>query len=326
MKFVDKVKILVKSGKGGAGASSFRREKYAPKGGPDGGNGGSGGSVILQVFSRIQTLMDLHLKKKYLAQNGENGKNKKKYGKDGLDTIIKVPCGTLVLDENNELLYDLVEDQQTYIVAKGGKGGLGNANFSTPTNQTPRYAQTGLPGKEKTISLELRLIAEIGLIGLPNAGKSTLLKAITRANPKIADYPFTTLFPNLGVLKYIDREIVLADIPGLIEGASSGHGLGADFLRHVDRTKILLHLVDGSLKEPEQCWNEFETINKELKQSSYNLEQKPTIVVITKIDMIDEAKLKEIQQHFKANKIETLAISSFSQKGLENLKNRIILI
>ncbi|MFC1754053.1 GTPase ObgE [Thermoproteota archaeon] len=323
-KFVDYVEISVKSGKGGQGAVSFRREKYVPKGGPDGGDGGDGGSIILQASGRLQTLMDLKIKKHYSAQNGWPGRPKNQTGARGKDLTIHVPRGTMVFDNDKKLIADLTSDNQTATICKGGKGGRGNARFSTPSNRAPRYAQPGLYGEESKIILELRLIAEVGLIGLPNAGKSTLLKTLTRSNPKIADYPFTTLYPNLGVLKTMDREVVIADIPGLIEGASEGHGLGHDFLRHIDRTKLLFHLVDTCGENPEQTFKNYQTVTNELKKSIVKLSDKNTIVLLTKIDIIEHKGLEPIQDLFEKNGIKTLAVSALTKTGLESLVNVIL--
>ncbi|MFC1770479.1 GTPase ObgE [Candidatus Margulisiibacteriota bacterium] len=321
MKFVDKAKIKTKAGNGGPGAISFRREKYVPQGGPSGGDGGNGGNILFQASKKKQTLLDLKIKKTYKAENGKPGSNKNRSGQNGKDFILVVPCGTLIYDQENNLKADLTEDGSLFHAAKGGKGGFGNARFATPTNRVPRYAQPGLPGEEKDYRLELRLIAEIGLIGLPNAGKSTLLKTLTRANPKIADYPFTTLFPNLGVLNLIDREIVIADIPGIIEGASKGLGLGSDFLRHIDRTKLLIHLIDSADISPKTCWQNYTVIREELHQSNLPLEKKNSIVVLSKIDMTNKHDLSKIVSYFKSKGIMALTISCFSKQ--ENL-NKLI--
>ncbi|HDS00615.1 MAG TPA: GTPase ObgE, partial [candidate division Zixibacteria bacterium] len=245
--FVDLVEIEVQSGKGGAGCVSFRREKYVPKGGPDGGDGGKGGSVYIQVDSNLNTLMDLKYKRKYKAENGEPGKGGNKSGEDGKDVTVKVPPGTMVFNaENDQLLADLVEDQDRYLAARGGIGGRGNTHFKSSTNQSPRRADPGRPGESFRLRLELRLIADVGLVGYPNAGKSSLLKAMSEAKPKIADYPFTTLNPNIGIVKIAEFETLkMADIPGIIDGASRGKGLGLQFLRHIERTSVLLYILDG---------------------------------------------------------------------------------
>jgi GTP-binding protein len=321
-KFVDKVEISVVAGHGGAGAVSFRREIYVPKGGPDGGDGGQGGSVILQPDDSIQTLLDLRLSRIYNAKNGDAGKGRNQSGKKGEDKIIKVPKGTMVMDDNNNLIVDLV-DYEPFIIAHGGKGGRGNQHFATAVNKVPRYAQKGLPGAELSITLELRLIAEVGLIGLPNAGKSSLLKQITKANPKIANYPFTTLYPNLGVLKYDDKEIIFADIPGLIEGAADGAGLGHDFLRHVARTKILVHLIELIPDDFEQCLTNYHTICTELTKSELGLEQKPQLIVLNKADLVEPSTLAEFTKKFAAQKITVLPISAVTGYGVTELCNRI---
>ena len=285
MQYVDKVTIDIQSGHGGSGAVSFRREKFVPFGGPDGGHGGRGGHVIIQASKTLQTLMDLKLRKKYNAKGGQPGKGRKMAGANGKDSVITVPVGTMIFDETNALLCDLTEDGQQYIAATGGKGGAGNSVFANSVNQTPRYAQPGLPGEERLFTLEIRMLAEVGLIGLPNAGKSTLLKTLTHATPKISDYPFTTLYPNLGLLKFIDQEIVIADIPGLIEGASEGHGLGHDFLRHVDRTEILIHVISAETLDVKECLHAYHTIQDELSKSDYDFDNKRQLTILSKYDV-----------------------------------------
>ncbi len=324
MKFVDEVRIVVKAGDGGPGAVSFRREKYVPKGGPDGGDGGKGGDVVIVASKRLQTLMDLSLKRRYVAENGRSGSKKNCFGSDGADLVIEVPIGTMIFDDSDRLIADLTEYDHRVVVATGGKGGLGNAHFATPTNRVPRYAQSGLPGNELGLRFELRLIAQVGLVGLPNAGKSTLLKALTRANPKIADYPFTTLFPNLGVLRSDDREIVVADIPGLIEGASIGMGLGSDFLRHVDRTQQILHLVALNLDGPEAAISDYRMIRNELIQSSEQLATKPVAVVLTKADLMVEEDVALYVQAFSDIGINPLVISSISGFGIDRLSKWLL--
>ncbi len=323
MKFVDRATIIVKSGNGGPGRSGFWREKYVPKGGPDGGDGGDGGSVIFMASHRLQTLMDLKMKRIYRAKDGEPGGTNKKYGSRGEDTVVHVPLGTMVFLPEGELLVDLCHEGDHYVVAKGGKGGKGNAKFATSVNRAPRYAQPGIPGEEKRVVLEMRMIAQVGLVGLPNAGKSTLLHVLTQANPKIADYPFTTLYPNLGVLRSYNQEIVIADIPGLIEGASQGAGLGFEFLRHVARTKLLVHLIDVSTGDPEVCWEHFQTVVQEIKLSSHELKDKADIVVLTKIDTITPETLEEIMKKFRKHKKRPLAISASARLGLDELIQRI---
>ena len=324
MKFVDGVKIVVKAGDGGGGAVTFRREKFVVMGGPDGGDGGRGGDIVFHATRRLQTLMDLSLKRRYVAQNGQKGGKKNCYGSDGESLVIRVPIGTMIFDESDRLIADLVEDDQTFIPVSGGKGGLGNARFASSTNRAPQYAQPGLPGNEMFLRLELRMIAQVGLVGLPNAGKSTLLNALTRANPKIADYPFTTLFPNLGVLRTDSREIVVADIPGLIEGAAQGHGLGIDFLRHVERTQVLLHLVAINLDGPEATFSDYQTVVHELAQADHDLALKPTQVVITKSDLCDDETLASHLELFKSQGIRVMVISSVARQGLTELCNYLL--
>lgn len=318
MTAVDRITIQVKSGHGGQGASSFRREKYVPKGGPDGGDGGDGGNIILKATHRIQTLGDFSATRVYSAKAGENGKGKKQYGLTGNDLTLDVPIGTMVFSNNGDFIIDLCVEGQEYIAVKGGKGGKGNAKFSNSINRSPRYAQPGMPGEEKNITLELRLIAEVGIVGLPNAGKSTLLQTLTQASPKIGNYPFTTLFPNLGTLKFYDQEIVLADIPGLIEGSSEGLGLGHDFLRHIDRTRFLIHLVE-SKTVPEDCLADFEIIISELKQSPYELLKKKRVVVISKSETVNPDTLQQTLALFKKKKISPLVLSSFTNEGIQDL-------
>ena len=322
MKFVDYVKIYVKAGDGGRGCVSFRREKYVPKGGPDGGDGGKGGDVIIRASSELHTLLDHRYQKTYKAKRGEHGKGSNMKGKDGEDLIIQVPIGTVVKDaDSEEILADLDEDGKDLIVARGGKGGLGNAHFATPINQTPRYAQPGQKGEEKWIILELKLLADVGLIGLPNAGKSTLISIISSARPKIADYPFTTLTPVLGVVKYKDyQSFVVADIPGLIEGAHKGAGLGHQFLRHVERTSILLHLVDVSDYLQSDPVGDFEKIQKELELYNPELINKTFAVVGTKIDIAYEGKrLKRLKDYCKGKGIDFFPISALKKEGIDKI-------
>ncbi|MDW8067049.1 MAG: GTPase ObgE [Aquificaceae bacterium] len=325
--FVDRVKIHVKAGDGGDGAIAFLREKYRPFGGPAGGDGGKGGDVVLVATGRKHTLYDFKFQAHFKAKRGEHGKGKNQHGKDGEDLIIEVPVGTVVMDaETGKILCDLVEEGQRCIVAKGGKGGRGNARFATPTNQAPRYAEKGEKGEERWLILELKLIADVGIVGLPNAGKSTLISKLTKARPKIADYPFTTLSPVLGVMA-IDEEtqVVLADIPGLIEGASQGKGLGHEFLRHVERTKLLLHLVDVSDARLEDPIKAFEMVNKEMEQYSPELLKKPQIVVGTKIDnLLDRSYLEALKEEFEKRGYPFTAISALTGEGLDGLKYLIV--
>lgn len=321
MQFVDYVKILVKAGDGGRGCVSFRREKYVPRGGPNGGDGGKGGHIILRAQRELNTLLDLRYQRLYKAKRGQHGMGKDMHGKDGDDLIIPVPVGTVVKDEQTgEVLGDLDTEGKELIAAKGGKGGLGNAHFATPTRQAPTYAQPGLEGEEKTLIIELKLIADVGLIGLPNAGKSTLISVISAAKPKIADYPFTTLTPNLGVVKMGDfRSFVVADIPGLIEGAHRGIGLGFQFLRHVERTSLLLHLVDISEMSSGDPVDNLTTINRELELHSSALIEKPRMVVATKLDVADKNKLDRLSDYCKNNNIDFFAISAATGKGVKEL-------
>ena len=321
--FVDRVKIFVKGGKGGDGAVAFLREKFRPKGGPAGGDGGKGGDVILVATKSKQTLLDFKYKRHFRAENGQHGRGKNQRGKDGEDIILYVPVGTVVKDAaTGEVLCDLVEEGQRCVVAKGGKGGRGNAHFATPTNQAPRYAEKGQEGEERWIILELKLIADVGIIGLPNAGKSTLLSRLTKAKPKVADYPFTTIKPNLGVLELDEeRRIVLADIPGLIENAHKGAGLGHEFLRHIERTKLLLHLIDVSDFRERDPLEAFELVNRELKLYSPALASKPQIVVGNKIDALsDKSLLRELERTFSERGFKFTAISALTGQGLEELK------
>lgn len=318
MGVIDKITLSIKAGHGGSGASSFRREKYVAKGGPDGGDGGDGGDVVLRATSRLQTLTDYKSSKLYKAKSGDNGQGRKMYGSRGDDVILDVPLGTLVFDEENHKIADLCEEGQTFIAARGGKGGKGNTHFATSVNRAPRYAQPGLEGEEKTVLLELRMIAEVGFVGLPNAGKSTLLSTLTQASPKVGDYPFTTLFPNLGTLRFYDRELVLADIPGLIEGSSDGQGLGHDFLRHIDRTRVLVHLV-GACETPEETYDNYHVIMSELEKSDYDLLEKPMITVLSKTDLLAPEDIPEYIGYFKEKKIDMIEVSSFSRNGIDHL-------
>ena len=283
--FIDYAEISISAGKGGDGAVTFRREKYVPKGGPSGGNGGNGGSIIIEAHHNLSTLLDFRYKKNYKAGTGEPGGSSLKDGKSGKDIIIKVPVGTLIKDANNKILFDLDEEGKSVIAARGGRGGKGNSNFATPTNQAPRYAEPGKPGEEKNIILELKLIADVGLVGFPNAGKSTLISAVSAARPKIADYPFTTLEPNLGIVQYKDyHSFTIADIPGIIEGAHQGKGLGLKFLRHIERTKILVFLIDITA---ENFTDQYPILLNELKSYSKKLAEKSGVLVFSKVDLIE---------------------------------------
>ena len=292
--FIDYAKIYIKAGNGGDGAVAFRREKYVPKGGPAGGNGGTGGSVIFRADRNLTTLLDFQYKRKYIADDGDPGGSSLKDGKNGQDIIIKIPIGTLIKDaDTNEIIFDLDSDQKEFIAVKGGKGGKGNSNFATPTNQTPRFAEPGRPGGEKNIELELKLIADVGLVGFPNSGKSTLISVISDAKPKIADYPFTTLEPNLGIVRYKNyQSITVADIPGIIEGAHLGKGLGLKFLRHIERTKILLIMIDIT---SEDYVKDYKTLLGELEKYSKVLSKKKKLIALTKSDLIEPKELKKIR-------------------------------
>ncbi len=287
--FVDRARISIKSGKGGNGAVSFRREPFVPEGGPDGGDGGKGGDVVFQADENLRTLMDFRYKRKYEAENGQDGMKKKRYGKNGADLVIKVPVGTVVIDEESGLVMkDLTEHGQSFIAAKGGKGGKGNTKYTTSTRQAPNFAEAGGFAKERNIILEMKLIADVGLVGFPNVGKSTLLSVATSAKPKIANYHFTTIDPNLGVVQIFDTSFVMADIAGIIEGAHQGAGLGHRFLKHIERTKVLIHVVDVSGSEGRDPVEDFDKINNELEQYSPRLMKKPQIVAANKIDLISE--------------------------------------
>ncbi len=322
MRFIDRAKIHVKAGDGGNGCVAFRREKYVRMGGPSGGNGGKGGDVIIMADRSLKTLMDFRYKKHFKAERGQNGSGNNKHGKNGKDLIIKVPVGTVVKDaETGEILADLIKHGQKVVVAKGGRGGRGNAAFKTATNQAPDYAEEGQPGEERWIELELKLIADIGIIGFPNAGKSTLISVLSKAKPKIADYPFTTLTPVLGVL-HLDygKTVVIADIPGLIEGASEGAGLGHEFLRHIERTKALIHMIDISDQRERDPLEAFEIINKELEKYSPKLIKKPQIVVGNKIDMLsDKSLIDKLKKEFSKRGYPFVAVSLITKEGLEQL-------
>lgn len=316
MEFVDRAEIEVTSGRGGDGAISFRREKYVPKGGPDGGDGGRGGSVILEVAPNLWTLRDFRYRQRYRAGDGGRGLGKKMFGADGQDCIIKVPPGTLAYDaETGQLLADLVEPGQQAIVAVGGRGGKGNVHFATATRQSPRVAERGEPGQSRRLRLELKLLADVGLIGYPNAGKSTLLARLTDARPRIAGYPFTTLSPNLGVLTTDDFErYTLADLPGLLEGAHQGRGLGLTFLRHVERTRILLYVIDASSRDP---WNEYRILREELDHYKKGLSARGSLVVFNKIDLLPPSWPRR-----KGRDI--IYLSALTGQGVETLRQRLI--
>lgn len=320
--FLDRVKIRVKAGNGGDGVTAFRREKFVPRGGPSGGDGGVGGSVWMESTEGLNTLLHLRYNPEHKAERGRHGEGSNRSGKDGEDVVVKVPVGTQVFDpETSELLFDFTEAGQRYRAAKGGKGGWGNAHFATPTQRAPKYHYNGRPGQEAELQLELKLIADVGLVGFPNAGKSTLISVISAAKPKIADYPFTTLEPNLGVVDMGDfRTFVVADIPGLIEGAADGAGLGHRFLRHVERTKLILHLVDVSSLSGRDPISDYEIINQELTKYDANLGARPQIVVATKIDSLDEPeRLEDLKKRAKKDKKPFFAISAVTNNGVKDL-------
>ncbi|MGD9322336.1 MAG: GTPase ObgE [Desulfobacteraceae bacterium] len=324
MGFVDEAVISARSGDGGRGCVSFRREKYIPKGGPDGGDGGNGGDVIIRATKRLHTLTDYSLRKHFKAQNGRPGRGKDQTGKDGKDVILDVPLGTIIYDhESGELLADLIHEDQEVFVIPGGKGGKGNQHFATPTNRAPRIAQPGLPGQKRIIRLSLKYLADIGLIGLPNAGKSTLLSRLTNARPRIDSYPFTTLVPNLGVLVFDDEStLTMADIPGLIEGASEGRGLGHRFLRHIERTRLLLHLIDVTYVPLHDLLEDFLGLKNEMEKYDPSLTQKDQMVLINKIDIHSpkHRNIESIRRAFEEMGIEAVPISALTGEGLDEVK------
>ena len=323
MKFLDQVKIYVKAGNGGDGSPSFRREKFIEHGGPDGGDGGKGGSVILKSERNLNTLIDYRYQQHHKAERGENGMGQNRTGKSGEDLILKVPLGTQVFEEDNKtLIYDFTKSGETFIAASGGKGGLGNTRFKSSTNRTPRKFTKGVPGEEFTICLQLKTIADIGIIGLPNAGKSSLLAAITNATPKIANYQFTTLNPNLGVASYDDKEITIADIPGLIEGAHEGTGLGIQFLKHIERCKTILHLIDITVNDIEKAYNQ---VKNELSSYSSELVKKKELIVLNKVDLVEDELVKEIINDF-SKKIngEILLLSTLDKNLVSKIKAKLI--
>ena len=323
MKFLDEAKIFLQSGKGGNGCISFRREKYVEFGGPDGGDGGKGGSIILKSEENLNTLIDYRYQQHHKAERGENGSGQNRTGKGGEDLILKVPLGTQVFEEDNKtLLFDFNKKGEEYVAAAGGKGGLGNTRFKSSTNRAPRKFTKGTIGEEFTIWLQLKTIADIGIIGLPNAGKSSLLAALTNANPKIANYKFTTLNPNLGVATYSNKEITLADIPGLIEGAHTGVGLGIKFLKHIERCKTLLHLIDITEENLEKSYNQ---IKKELGNYSKELLKKKEVIVLNKIDLLDKKTVKKIVKNFSKNKkSEVIALSTFNKDSVKKIKSKLL--
>ena len=320
--FIDIAEIHVKAGKGGNGIVAWRREKYEPAGGPYGGDGGNGGSIILQADDSIRTLMDFRYRRIYNGENGEDGRNKKQYGKAGSDIILKVPRGTLVKDkESGKVIVDLKDKDQKFVIARGGRGGRGNAKFATATRQAPGFAEAGTRGQERDIILELKTIADVGLIGFPNVGKSTILSTMSAAKPKIANYHFTTLRPNLGVVRIGDeKSFVIADIPGLIEGAHQGIGLGHDFLRHIERTKVLVHVVDISGSEGRDPLEDFYRINEELKEYNIKLEDKPQIIAANKMDILNGDQLDRFKEELEEKGYKIYPVSAATREGIEELK------
>ncbi len=322
MQFIDEAKIYIKGGRGGNGCKSFRREKFVPKGGPDGGNGGNGGNVIVQADKQLNTLLDFRYERTYPAERGEHGRGKNQDGKRGKSIVLKVPCGTIIRDaETNQILADLTENGLEVILAKGGKGGRGNAMFATSTNQAPRKFEPGTEGEERDLILELKLLADVGLVGFPNAGKSTLISVISSAKPKIADYPFTTLVPNLGIVRYaMGKSFTVADIPGLIEGAHQGKGLGIQFLRHIERTKVLVFLIESISEDPK---GEFNVLLNELKSYNSELIKKPHIVALTKSDILSDAEKKKLKRISFGTRLPVHLISSVAKDGIGELLTEV---
>jgi len=322
--FIDRAKIRVKAGDGGNGVTAFRREKFVPRGGPSGGDGGKGGDVWIESDESLNTLLHLRYNPEHHAERGRHGEGSNRHGRDGADAVVKVPVGTQVFDAaSGELLHDFTDVSQRFLAAKGGKGGWGNSHFATSTRQAPKFHYSGRPGEDRELQLELKLIADVGLVGFPNAGKSTLISVISAAKPKIADYPFTTLEPNLGVVDLGDfRTFVVADVPGLIEGASDGAGLGDRFLRHIERTRLLLHLVDVSSLSGRDPVEDYEIINRELAAYNGDLAARPLIVVATKIDALDEPeRLEHLKLRAERDNREFVAISSVTNRGVKELVN-----
>jgi len=326
--YLDRVKIFIKAGDGGNGKTSFHTEKYVEKGGPDGGDGGNGGSIIFVADRSVDSLIDFRFTKHFRAERGVNGGSRNMRGKNGEDLVIKVPCGTVIRDnETNNIIADMFEDGSTITVLKGGLGGLGNARFKSSTRQRPTFSQTGQLCEEKEVILELKTIADVGLIGFPNVGKSTILSMLTNAKPKIANYHFTTLAPNIGVCKYGGSSFVIADIPGLIEGASEGVGLGHYFLRHIERTRILLHVIDISGSEDRDPYEDFKIVNNELKKYGNSVESLPQIIVLNKIDLVDDdSKIKNFKSKISKlkKKYDIVEVSAVSNNNLDELLNKTI--
>ena len=323
MKFLDQVKIYIKAGNGGHGSPSFRREKFIEYGGPDGGDGGKGGSIILRSERNLNTLIDYRFQQHHKGERGENGSGQNRTGRGGNDLFLKVPIGTQVFEEDNKtLIYDFKNEGEEFVVANGGKGGLGNTRFKSSTNRAPKKFTKGVIGEEYVIWLQLKTIADVGIVGLPNAGKSSLLAAITNATPKIANYKFTTLNPNLGVASYDDKEITLADIPGLVEGAHEGVGLGIQFLKHVERCKTLMHLIDITNQDLE---NTYQQVKKELKFYGKELLNKKEIIVLNKTDLLDENNVKKIMKDFSKNKnSEVISLSTLEKNSISKIKAKLL--
>ncbi len=321
--FVDIVKITIKAGDGGNGAVSFHREKYVNAGGPDGGNGGKGGDIVFQAKDNLSTLIDFRYKKKYVAKNGDNGSSRRSTGKSAPDTVIYVPRGTIVKDTNTGRILADISGDEPVIVAKGGKGGKGNMNFATPTRQIPRFAKPGYPGESFDVTLELKLLADVGLVGFPNVGKSSLISVVSAAKPEIANYHFTTITPVLGVVKYEEKSFVMADIPGLIEGASEGVGLGHAFLRHVERCRLIVHVVDVSEIEGRDSIDDFEKINTELRNFSEELSERPQIVAANKSDMATEEQIEKLRKYVEDKGLQFFVISAATTMGTQELVGAI---
>ncbi|MFN8008042.1 MAG: GTPase ObgE [Terriglobia bacterium] len=327
--FLDQSRIMVKAGDGGSGCMAFRREKFVPRGGPSGGDGGRGGHVYLESALRHNTLIQFRYKRIFEAERGEHGMGSNCQGRDGEDLVIQVPVGTMVFDEDrSELIHDFVTPDERILVCMGGRGGRGNARFATSTNRAPRRWETGVPGEALNLRLELKLLADVGLVGLPNVGKSTLISRISAARPKIGNYPFTTLQPNLGVVELEDfKSFVVADMPGLIEGAHLGHGLGLQFLKHIERTKLLVHLVDLSDQPGRDPVEDFETVNRELKEFNEALLKKPMLLVGSKIDAMDDpSRLEKLKLLASRKKLEFQSISAATGAGLQELKNKVAML
>lgn len=324
MDFLDEAVITIKSGDGGRGCVSFRREKFIPKGGPDGGDGGAGGNVIFRATVRLNSLIDFRFRQHFKAQNGEPGRGKNQTGKGGRDIVIDVPVGTLVLEQDtNQVLVDLVTDDQEFLILSGGRGGKGNQHFATPTNRAPRKAQPGLPGRQMRVRLSLKTLADVGIIGLPNAGKSTILSRLTSARPKIDRYPFTTLIPNLGIMRFDDEKVLtMADIPGLIEGASQGRGLGDRFLKHIERTRLLLHVLDVTYTPDRDVLEDYYAVTVELERYDPSLAKKDQMIVINKMDLYtgENRDIEKMKEALKARGLVSYKVSALTGEGLEDLK------